>query len=217
MPGNANPGGMTPTISCAVPLIETCSSDRCGITPVTLLPERVRQDRGPGTARDVFAGNNRPAEQRRDAKHRKELARDAQAQHLFGVTGSGQVHRKLMEGGDAQERSIARAPVEIVLSLDDVVALNAGRLLPDHDQAVRRWKGQRPQQHAVDDREERGGEADPERQRGCRDHDIDRISREASSGQAQVLNDAIDHAPSSVRTSTVAVKEGLEEPSRLSA
>jgi hypothetical protein len=69
-----------------------------------------------------------------------------------------------MSRGEMLKNGVVFLPIEIIGQRDGVILARPGRFVQDHD-PVRVWIRKRPQQNRVDDAEDRGVRADPERKR----------------------------------------------------
>ena len=135
----------------------------------TPLPQAVADDRD-GRAGAVFFVRERPADERPGVEDPEEIRGDAPPQDLFGRTAGRQVRSGAARGRDVGEDAVARFPIQIVrrrrrVSREPQIA----DVLPHHDDPIGIAVRQRPEQHVVDGRENRGVGADAEGQGQDRD------------------------------------------------
>ena len=130
------------------------------------LPAQDRRTSAGAAAGRIFFGQERAAEDRRDAEQRKQVGRGYRAaqQLRFAIAGQRQV--EVVVGGEAIERSALLAQVIEVAKrkLRERGAVLRGLLADRHD-AIRGVERQRLEQHGVDDAEDRCVRADAERER----------------------------------------------------
>jgi len=191
----------------AVAELDVLADDR-RIAAVTPLPERVAQDRGDRNLRrrclvrqrrrrrpvvgDEIAPDNHPR-----AEHAKQIRRraaDADLLRLLFQTGN----RHAAGGDHAGEvvEDVARLLLEVAQigrRERPVLDVPGPQLAPDDDQPARVGVRQRPQQHRVDDAENRGAGADAERDRDRRDRREAGVLPQAARCVRHILEPGVDH------------------------
>ena len=149
-------------------------ADDGGITIEARLPQGLAHHDDLAPLRFIL-GDERPAGDRRDAKHVEDPCRHPLARHRLGVAvAAGHHHPADVRGkaGDLLERAAAPVPVEHVRRRGEAPRVRVGGL-PDRDQPIRVAIRQRPKQRRVDEREDRAVGTDAEcqrRHRDCREH-----------------------------------------------
>ena len=134
------------------------------ITAKAALPEAVTEDDDVATVRPIFVGGERSAGCRLRPEQAEEVARHLRPEKLFRIVSAGEVHEpEPVRGGIVDSADLLTPDVEPGHRAAGVRAVNRG--VDKHDQPFRIRKRQRFEQHAVDDREDGGVGADPERQR----------------------------------------------------
>ena len=161
-------------------------ADDVRTTAIAALPQTEADDchivSGP-----IFFVLERPAHERRDAKHPERRRRHAQAGHAlrFHIAREIEVQRLpdrgLLEGLDAAP------PVLIIGSAHDIDVVGVvGGGFPQHHEALRIAKGQRLEQQGSDDAEDGGVGADAEAEREHRDGGESRPRGQHAHGVADV-------------------------------
>ena len=116
----------------------------------------------------VFVLGEAAAEDRRHAKHRQQVRRDARGQQPLGLARAGEVEvGQVAIERDVLEDVIGRQPVAMVGAVDRharIADVRGGAV--DVHQAIRLTERQRLQRDAVDDAEDRRDRADAERDDG---------------------------------------------------
>ena len=129
-----------------------------------LLPERVAQDDDAVTAFLLLVGAEEPAPGRCHAEQREEARADTSARHLFGA-GIGAPQEALRAvGGEPLQR--ARVVPRVEGQAAQIVAERADRalvLFGDAHQLFGLGIGEWAQEHPIDDRNQRGGDAEAQR------------------------------------------------------
>ena len=158
-----------------------------------LAPEPVAQnDDAPGV-RAVVLRTEILAERRTHAQHREVIRAHA---HRGKELGDAVGHERGLPEPDGRhrvERAVAVAQLHVIREADVARRAASGRLVPvaDHHQTVAAGIRKRPQEHGVEDREDRGARADPEGQRRERDGRIPRALPQRSCRVAQILEESV--------------------------
>ena len=144
-------------------------ADHVRIGAETPPPQPVAEHDHSVVARPVLAGQEGAAQARFQPEHVEEAGGDPGADHPLGVALASEVEARVLDRGEGLERPARPPPIGEVAGGDVAEELAAAlaapvRDLPDPDHAARIGKRQRPQDDRVDRREERGRDADPERQ-----------------------------------------------------
>ncbi|HVL69518.1 MAG TPA: hypothetical protein VM364_19830 [Vicinamibacterales bacterium] len=164
-------------------------SDRVGAAAEALLPEGMTDDHDPRAVRPVVVARDLAADGE-CTKHGEEISRHDGARHHLGVADAGDGERGRGVRRHRLEGVCLLLPVQIVHVRDAAGhpprARIVARGLPQRDEPVRLLVGQRLQQHAMDDAEERRRGADAEgkgqdgddretasrQERACRDAEV---------------------------------------------
>jgi hypothetical protein len=166
--GNANPGGITPTIVAGIPLIRL-TADRVVAAAEVPLPHAVAQNGHFRRAGAVVRGGKVAAAHGRDAQNPEEVVGHVRA----GVAARVPVHRDV----DRRSAEVRGRALEGLIRVPDVFVVLGGDLRPDAERVRRRGvdeidrdqpigvrKRESPQHHRVDDAEHRRHAADAERE-----------------------------------------------------
>ena len=144
-------------------------SDDLRVAAETPAPQAVTQDDdGPSIGR-VFLGQEPSARGQSQAEHRLKALRHARDDDAFRFAIACEVlavqpHRRNVR------KDVARVPQIVVARRGDRGPRHVGRVpVPHDDESIGMRKWQRGEQHAANDREDRGVGANPERQRQDRD------------------------------------------------
>ena len=159
-----------------------------------LPPESIADHRDAGRTGLFVSSGKTPSECGLDVEHVEEVHVDNRARDALGAIEPGEREPGLTEGGQPGEAVVADAPVEKVGRRRVTVALSC---LPvrvrDQHEIVGAREGQRPQQHGVDDAEDRGVGADADRNRQDREQKKARRPPEGARGVAEILQQPVDH------------------------
>ena len=159
------------------------------------LPRLVAEHGHAWSADDVLAWQERAAEDRANAEHLEQSGADARAGDLLRRGGAGEHRAEPGPDGNAGVRRLLLTPHDEVGVVqrhaipargEHCLLLSQRIRLPDGDEASRVVVGQRPEQDAVDDAEDRGPGAD--RERDGRDGDCGKrgAPAERSEGKPEV-------------------------------
>ena len=157
------------------------------VAPEGARPQRLGDHRRPLGAVRVVAGFERAAGDRRHAQQREDVGRDDGHRNRRRLAVAGQRDGGRRVPGDVLHGAGLRAPVEDV-EVGAVVGLVADGGV-DGDEARRVGEGQRLQQHAVDDAEDRGVGADAEGQH----HDDQRAEARRLEEEPECLAEVSEH------------------------
>ncbi len=174
-------------------------ADDPGVGAEAALPEAVGEHHDvPGT-RPVLLRAEAPPEGRRPAQDPEEPGRDLRALDPLGLdAGRGQAQVGAGEGGHAGERTALRPPVrEVGRRGGEAREAGRGVAVDQQRQAVGVRIGQRPQQDAVDDAEDRRVGADPQGQGDEGGGGQRRGAGEAPEGDPQVFEQGLHRRVSS--------------------
>ena len=152
------------------------------------LPELVTQEDDAVAALFVLLRRKDPAERGLHPERGEHVRRRQQAGDLFGLTVQHHVDPRRTDHAEVVERFVALAPRHEIRRCDHVARVAVEAVLPDHDDAVRIGIRQRLEHDAADDAEDRGGCADPERQRQHGRNGKARRAQKRPHGKAQVLH-----------------------------
>ena len=157
------------------------------------LPVVVAQHQHRVGAGQVVLGAEVPAEERRHAEEVEEVRRDDAGLDALRLGAAQQRERHRVVLDEALERLAGGAVVEELL-LRETEARRRGLRegLAQHHQPLGLAVGQRPQQHAVHDAEDRGVRPDPERERQYDGHGEGRRLPQAAQAVADVLHQALE-------------------------
>src|SRR5438128_8970543 len=92
-----------------------------------------------------------------------------------------------MRSGKMFENRVVVSPVEIVRQRNRIILSWSGRFVENHD-SVSVWIRQRSQQHCIDDAEDSGVSADPERKRDDDDGGKRRVFDELPERETQITH-----------------------------
>ena len=158
------------------------------------LPVRVADDQHRRRARLVVVGHERAAEDRLDAEDAEEVRRDHAGVDAIGLAALQQVEIHLVEFDQRLELGRLVAVGEVFLDRHaGVGAADERRRLADQHQPIAVGVGQRLQEHAVDDAEDRGVRADPEPERQDREQREAAVLEQRAHAEAQVVQQLVDH------------------------
>ena len=161
--GTCSVAGMTPMISCGRPFRVIVLPSTSAAPPNLALPQSVREQHDPVVARRFVRLGEEPADQRPHAHDVEEVRRRLRALQAFRLVGARQVERGVGETGHDGKRRVLVPPVPVVRTGRDVFLDPLPPVVdPDHRDAIRLRIGQRAQQHAVEDAEHGGVDADAE-------------------------------------------------------
>ena len=150
------------------------AADHLRVAVEALLPQPIADHGDARSVGTIVGGGNRAAEQRANAEHRKEFGGHSLVVQAHGFAHASQCQRVAEPHCDVVERVIVALPVEPVRGRDagarrayGGVEGRGGRVESrGHEQQLLAvWIGQRPQQHLVDDGEDRRVAPDADRQR----------------------------------------------------
>ena len=150
------------------------------------------QDQHRGSARRVVASHEGAAVQRLHAQHVEVVRRHHASREPFGFLAPEQVEEHVVEFDDAVQRARLPVVIHLLRREADVVGDRVSLAVVQDDELVAVLVGQRPQQHAVDDAEDRRVGADAERHRHDDDESEARIAAEAAQAVADVLRGDFD-------------------------
>ena len=170
--------------------VDGLAEDRTGAQ--RRLPQLVRQD---GELRAVgvgLAGREQATLRRRDAQRGEQVVGDRGAAHAHRTLAGHQVELAGGERPDRGERLGQLAELE-ELGRRDPELVEAHRREPAGQEHQLLWPrvGQGPEQHAVDDREDRGVGADAERQGEHRDEGEPGRAEQAAGGVAEIAQEMV--------------------------
>ena len=160
--------------------------DDRGVRPELVHPEHMTQDHDVILPELVFIGQERAASFCLDAVDVKKMRRDTCAPDLDRVSDAGERGRSARLSGHGVEDGVVPLPVEEVQGRD-AVAVAARRFFEDADDPVGIPIGQRPEQNAIDETENRGVRADAQCERENRDGGESRTPGQGSPAVARVL------------------------------
>ena len=158
-------------------------ADDAGVGPEAGAPQCVAQEHDGVAGRLIFAGAEDAAASRRDTEDAEQLGGNARAgdAHRRAVAGHRE-HMTVGVGGDVHRRQRAPRRGQPAAGIHGVGG----------HQPFRSRIRQPRHEDAVDEREDRGGGADPERDRQDGGHGIRGLAQQRSRAVAQVLDDALD-------------------------
>ena len=166
--------------------------DRC-IRRVAPMPEGVPEHDQSRTIRQVLLGGERSADHRRDAKRRERVRADTSDGDAFGLLIAGEVHLTFTPRGHLLQRPAA-LPIVHDLALGDPGFVERRPLAPDHHRAVRLGPWQGLEEHRVEDAEDRGIGANPERERQDGNRGESRIPEERPRPESKVLPECLEES-----------------------
>ena len=155
----------------------------------------------------VVARAERAALQRRHAEDLEEPAAHASAEHALGRIALGQAEIAVPDAGDGLEYTHAIGPGQQVAH--GHVARALAPQLHDADQAFGRRHRQRPEHDGVDEAEDGGGAANPEREREDRDGGKPAMGQQLADSESNVAK-ALVHV-------LAALHAALRFPAKLAA
>ncbi len=136
-----------------------------GVAAIAVLPDAVAKDDDRGGARTIVIGNEVASQERGLAKQLEASRRDVGAGvALRRPALVAHVHRRAAVRGEAVERLGGFAPILEVLIRDAHVAGAHGVTCAQGQDPIRFGNRQAADQHRIDEGEDRGVDADPERQ-----------------------------------------------------
>ena len=160
-----------------------------------LLPVGVAQHQHRFGAQVVVGVDERAAEQRLHAKHGEKVGRHHPGQHPVRLTAVQERERHAVILDEAVQRLQLVAVVDDLLDRErNVLGAGAGCLLAREHQLVPVAVGQRLQQHAVDNAEDRGVGADAERQGHDHQQAVARAAPQRADAVSDVLGEAVPNA-----------------------
>ena len=163
-----------------------------GQAPELAMPEAIAEERDGAGAQAIVGSVEIAADRRVDAERGQELRGDHEAVHpLCRTVTAGEVVVLVAIHGHGREGAVLALPVEEIEIADGRLRL-ASIALVDGNQLARLRVGQRVEQDAVHDGEERGIGADPESERDHGDDGEGRSLEEHAKGEADVLGKS-DH------------------------
>ncbi len=164
------------------------SADHRLVAGKSALPDLAREHR------DVFGTGQRvlscelASANRRDTEDRHQLRGDDGGIHTARLIRRSKVDRSRSVGADLLKRSVALGELdELRRRNPELVEAKRGELARDEDQALGRRVRQRLEDDAVDDAEDRGVGANPERQRQNRHGGVARALAQAAKGIHEIL------------------------------
>ena len=92
-----------------------------------------------------------------------------------------------MGAGEIFENGVVVSPIKVVRQRNRIILSRAGRFVENHD-SLRVWIRQRSQQHRIDDAEDSGVSADPERKRDNSDGGKRRVFDELPERETQITH-----------------------------
>ena len=129
----------------------------------------------------VFAGSERAAEPRLHTIHLEELGRRLRRDQPLGLADAGEVGVPVLADGERVEDLHALADIAVGgHGKPGFEAVEVGVVVIERDQTIGLVVRQRPQQHAVDDREDRRVRADAQRERHHDDQREPRVVKEST-------------------------------------
>ena len=163
-PGKSNVSGITPTTRAVWPPSRSDSDARSGLPTKPRLPEAMADDDGGLRVGTRFVRGEGPAGFRRDAENAEEAVAHRAPLGKARLAAAEDRRRIAAVGRHRVEARRSVAPVDEV-RMRYARGAAARVALAERDDAGGLAVRQRPQQHAVDDAEDRGVGADAERQR----------------------------------------------------
>ncbi len=157
------------------------------------MPEGVPEHDQSRTIRQVLLGGECSADHRRNTKRRERVRADTSAGDAFGFLIAGEVHLTFTPGGHLLQRPAA-LPIVHDLALGDPGLVERRPLAPDHHRAVRLGPWQGLEEHRVEDAEDRGIGANPERERQDGDRGEARIPEERPRPESKVLPECLEES-----------------------
>src|SRR6185503_9525489 len=144
------------------------TSNDSGVAAESAVPEAVGQNHGLGRSVRIVRRRKPSPECWSHAEGRKGFVRDHDRSHLLRVAGAGYGRRTRPPQAELGKRPIVLAIREVHRRAQSHVAGRHGlelRRVPDANQLIRIWIGQRTNQDSIDDAENRSGGADAETER----------------------------------------------------
>jgi hypothetical protein len=163
--------------------------DGSPIAAQAALPEAVADDRDRRRVRAVVLGMHRAAQSRLNTKHVEDLRRDEGRGEAFRLAQPRQGRLPAVEDRESVEAAALCLPVEKVQvgGAARVARVLALAHFAERDDPIGVREGERPQQHRVHEREDRGVRADSEREHRDGDRREGGTAPEHPSGVAQIL------------------------------
>jgi hypothetical protein len=156
------------------------------------LPQAVADQRDRRSARTFFRSGQCPSQRGAHAEHVEEVARDHRELHLLRVCLSGHVSASERPRGETVVTAAVGPKIFEVRLRQRQLELALLRLAsPEKHEAVGVREGKRVEYDAVDNREHRGGRADPERERDDGDQREAGRPEQPAGGVSEVL----EHVP----------------------
>ena len=157
------------------------------------LPDAVGQDHVLVGVRLRLVLGEAAAEERLAPERGEERRRDRERPQLLRLAALGQVDAAAGEQRRVLDRGRLGLAIEVVGNRDAGLRQPHQRIgVPDEDQPVGVRIRQRPQERLVEQAEDRGVGADPERQGQDRDQGEDRLLAKRAEGVADVLHGCLD-------------------------
>ena len=167
---------------------------------------------------------NGTADERLDPEQREQPGLHRRGPHPLEAVAAGEVHGAHVVGGEGLDRPGLRVGLELRRRHRAVDRIRRRRLrgvgfapvaAVDLDEAVRRGKRQRPQDHAVDDAEDPGRGAGRQRQRQHHDQRGAGRAPQAAQREARVVDGVVEPAPAPHIGGGFALAEDVAEPPRI--
>jgi hypothetical protein len=182
--------GNTPMTSRVAPSIVRRRPDDGGIAAESPLPVAVAEHHDVRTALGVVALGEGTSERRLHAEQRQQTERREQAVHALRQLIASHGGRRARPDGDVGERLRVLAVGDVVRDGGiEIVDVDARCFLPETHEPIRPGKGQRAEQDAVDDAENRGVRADAQCQREQRREREQRRAHEPAGGVPRVAQE----------------------------
>ena len=141
----------------------------------------------------VLLGRERAPEERGNAERFEVAGRDPSCAHALRLAEAGEVQGHPRRGGQALEDRLPIPPVEVIGSRH--VGAPFAESLPYPHQPVGIAERQGPEQHAIDEAEDRGVGADSKRQRHDHRHRHSARTQQSANGVLKSLRDAFHVKP----------------------
>ena len=156
------------------------------------LPERVTDHDDVVAPGPVLSRREAASQGRTHAQQIEQIPRNGRALDPLGPLRPDESAARAVIGGDPLEHRVLISPVEEVGGGYPITSVPRHDLV-DADQGVRLWVRKGPQQHAVDDAEDRGRRADAERKRQDRHEAEARSSEELPGPETEIARDMSKH------------------------